>query len=54
MSVQAINLGFPRVGVRRELTKTTDGYRKGTTTQESLLQAADEQRTVGAGLRASL
>ena len=54
MSVQAINLDFPRVGVRRKLKKATEGYWKGTTTQESLLQTADELQTVAAGLRVSL
>jgi len=42
--LQAINLGFPRIGVQRELKSATEGYWKGTLPREQLLQTASELR----------
>ncbi len=44
MPVQAINLGFPRIGIRRELKSAIEGYWKGTLPREELLQTASELR----------
>jgi len=45
VSVLATNLGFPRIGLQRELKKALEGFWKGQTTREQLL-------TTGAELRA--
>ncbi|HTK85618.1 MAG TPA: 5-methyltetrahydropteroyltriglutamate--homocysteine S-methyltransferase [Patescibacteria group bacterium] len=42
--VLATNLGFPRVGVNRELKKATEAYWKGKSSQKDLLAAAKELR----------
>lgn len=42
--VQAISLGFPRIGAQRELKSATEGYWKGTVSRESLLQTANDLR----------
>lgn len=44
MSVQAINLGFPRIGLRRELKKAEESYWKGALARASLEQAGRELR----------
>ncbi|MAZ75952.1 MAG: 5-methyltetrahydropteroyltriglutamate--homocysteine S-methyltransferase [Micavibrio sp.] len=41
----ALNLGFPRIGERRELKKAVESYWKGETSQEDLLAAGKELRT---------
>jgi 5-methyltetrahydropteroyltriglutamate--homocysteine methyltransferase len=41
---RAINLGFPRVGVKRELKFAAENYWKGTGTREALLATAKELR----------
>jgi 5-methyltetrahydropteroyltriglutamate--homocysteine methyltransferase len=42
--IRAINLGFPRVGVKRELKFAEENYWKGTGTRETLLATAKELR----------
>ena len=42
--IRAINLGFPRVGVKRELKFAEETYWKGTGTREALLATAKELR----------
>ncbi len=44
VSVLATNLGFPRVGLNRELKKALEGYWKGQTTREQLLATGAELR----------
>ncbi len=44
MSVLATNLGFPRIGLNRELKKALEGYWKGQTTREQLLATGAELR----------
>ena len=45
--IRAINLGFPRVGVKRELKFAQENYWKGAGTREALLAAAKELRLKG-------
>jgi 5-methyltetrahydropteroyltriglutamate--homocysteine methyltransferase len=42
--VLATNLGFPRIGVKRELKKATEGYWKGNISGEELLAAGKDLR----------
>src|SRR5688572_33453510 len=42
--IRAINLGFPRVGVKRELKIALENYWKGAGTREALLATAKELR----------
>lgn len=42
--VIATNLGFPRIGVKRELKKATEAYWKGETSRDELLAAGRELR----------
>src|SRR5688500_20281255 len=42
--IRAINLGFPRVGVRRELKQILEKYWKGAATRDALLATARELR----------
>ncbi len=42
--VIAANLGFPRVGLKRELKKAQEAYWKGKSSEEELLQVAKEMR----------
>ncbi len=42
--VLATNLGYPRIGAKRELKKATESYWKGETTQTDLLAAGKELR----------
>ncbi len=44
MPVQAINLGFPRIGIQRELKSATEGYWKGALPREQLLGTARDLR----------
>lgn len=44
MSVRATNLGFPRIGLNRELKKALESYWKGQSSKEALLQAGAELR----------
>jgi 5-methyltetrahydropteroyltriglutamate--homocysteine methyltransferase len=42
--VQALNLGFPRIGLARELKRALEGYWKGSVSAEGLQQTASELR----------
>ncbi|MFC4352713.1 5-methyltetrahydropteroyltriglutamate--homocysteine S-methyltransferase [Fodinicurvata halophila] len=42
--IQTANLGFPRIGARRELKKATEGYWKGDLTAEELLEEGRKLR----------
>lgn len=44
MTVLATNLGFPRIGLNRELKKALEGYWKGQSSKETLLNAGEELR----------
>ena len=43
--IQTSNLGFPRIGVNRELKKAVESYWKNETSQDSLLETAKQLRT---------
>ena len=43
--VLATNLGFPRIGPKRELKKAVESYWKGKSSQEELLEAGRAIRT---------
>ena len=44
MSIRSMNLGFPRIGVQRELKKALESYWAGTSTREALLRTGKELR----------
>ena len=44
MSVLATNLGFPRIGLQRELKQALESYWKGQSTPEALLAAGAQLR----------
>jgi len=42
--VVSANLGFPRIGLKRELKKAQEAYWKGKSSQEELLEIAKDMR----------
>ena len=47
MTIRNHTLGFPRVGLRRELKKAQESYWAGTTSREELLAVGRERPSLG-------